>query len=170
MPYILKSGILFQPFFTRWLLLVEQMTYPPIYQAELANIILYHYSLAALYLNSRAREKDMALQPVKFVPVRLDADQKETFKSWEVAEGIDVGEMLTNLILDGYKISVSYADKSGSFVASVTCRTDDPPNRGLCITSHHETPYKALMVALFKHFVVLAETPWKEYATGSDWG
>lgn len=112
----------------------------------------------------------MPLRQVEFVPVRLNAEQKIAFVDFESKEGIDIGEMLTELILNGYKVSISYADKSQSFVASVTCRVDEAPNKGLCVTSHHETPYRALMVALYKHFVVLDKTPWKEYAEGDTWG
>lgn len=170
MTYHFKTGYTFESFFSRYLLIIGHVDLPPQYQAELANILLYYYSRSALFLNDKKRKARMPYKTIEFVSVRLNEQQKRDFVVYEKDEGIDLGEQLTNLILDGYKLSISYAEKTGSFVASVTCRSDDSPNTALCVSSHHETPYKAVLVALFKHFTILDQIPWKEYAKGDDWG
>lgn len=159
------------PYFERSILtLIKRSNTYSVWQAEVYTYLLNKYAIDVLYQNGVPRRKPMPFKPITFLHIKLDDKQKKGFPAFVDKAVPDLNVYLTNLVLDGYKLSLSFAEKSSTFVASVTCRTDDSVNKGLCVTSHHSDADMAIFVALYKHFVILGEDPWSETVKGDDWG
>lgn len=102
----------------------------------------------------------------RFVDVKLTAEQREEFGGWGQRSG-DLVAFLQALADEGYRVGVSWSGEQQAYTVSLTGRSDDNPNKGLCMTSFARTLQTALWLALYKHIVV-TDGHWMESAFGSD--
>lgn len=170
MEYLIKRGRRLIATSPNILITINMLELYPQQKVELYGIILRSLSLSVLCINNADWRFFMAWKQVEFVHIRLTDEQKKGYTNFCLERGSDFGILLSELVLDGYKLSLSYANKSETYVATIICRVDDHANSGLSVSSHHTKPYEAIMVALYKHFEVIGDTNWREFATGSEWG
>lgn len=106
----------------------------------------------------------------RFVDVKLTAEQREEFKTWE-RRGGDLVTFLQSMADDGYRVGVSWSGEQQAYTVSITCRDAENPNNGLCMTSFAKTLSTALWLALYKHLEVTGER-WVEgvYGDGEEFG
>lgn len=102
----------------------------------------------------------------RFVDVKLTAEQREEFKTWE-RRGGDLVTFLQSMADDGYRVGVSWSGEQQAYTVSLTCRQEGNPNNGLCMTSFAKTLSTALWLALYKHLEVTGEQ-WVDGSFGSD--
>jgi hypothetical protein len=132
--------------------------------------VIQFYQLGMNLLNKRSERPIMAFTPAEFVQIRLTEKQKIDYVKWAAEHEVDVGLLLSELAASGHKVTLSHSDKSGAFICSVTCRDKDSGNHMNCVSSYHEDALNAILVALYKHFVVLADTLWGEAQSQDNWG
>lgn len=77
---------------------------------------------------------------------------------------------ITELTSMGYKCSVSWVDKSNSFVFSVTGTDRTPNNNKKTVTSWSDDVSEAVFMGLYKVKVVFNNGTWTENGTTSNWG
>lgn len=90
---------------------------------------------------------------IGFADIPLSGEDKANFKGQEfVFETFE--HDLEDFLAEGYKISMSYQAKQGSFVAAATATRVGMPNAGLTMSAWHRTPLDAVRLVLFKHYHV----------------
>lgn len=107
---------------------------------------------------------------ISFVNLRLSAEEKKAFTIWEKKNVDDLFTLLETVVLQDIRVSMSYDSKNETFIVSFTCRDEGGPNNGLCVSSRHGDAVTAVLVALFKHLVVIGDARWDEVASADDWG
>ena len=112
----------------------------------------------------------MPYQETTFVNCKLSEKQKKEFTKWVVEQLPDVDMHITNVILGGHKVSLSYSEKNKSYSCAITCRDKGSSNNNKCVVSMHKSPYDALWVSLYKHVIILGENDWDDITGEDDWG
>ena len=108
---------------------------------------------------------------VEFVNVRLTEDDKPRFKSWAGENLDDLGTFLSELIGSDYKLSMNLDLRNDCYIVAVTGTTENRVNKSLCMTSRASDLVEAILIALYKHFVLCESGSWGEPTSGvTDWG
>lgn len=83
-----------------------------------------------------------------------------------------VYDAFADLVASGHKVSFTYGTNNDSVIVAVTGREGCGPNEGLTYSSFAGDWYKALKVALYKHYVVAGKdwTTVSEAGTRPDFG
>lgn len=92
----------------------------------------------------------------RFVDVKLTQEQKVKFVSW-VCTPEEVVRFLQDLCDDGYRVGCSWSGETQAYTVSLTCRNEESPNNGLCMTSFAKELTTAIELAVYKHTVVTEE-------------
>ena len=103
-----------------------------------------------------SKEAGNATAMPRFVDVKLTAEQRVEFTTWEKRGG-DLITFLQSLAADGYRVGVTWSGEHQSYTVSLTCRDPHSVNDGLCMTSFAGTLSTALWLAIYKHVVVTEE-------------
>jgi hypothetical protein len=85
-----------------------------------------------------------------FVDVKLTLDERNTFSALVVEPGVLV-KSLQALVDDGYRVGCAWSADHQTYTVSLTCRDEDSPNNGLCMTSFAGDLSTAVALAIFKH-------------------
>lgn len=93
-----------------------------------------------------------------FVNYSLTAGDKEALKSG-VVEYADAWDGVLDLVMRGYKASITYDDKNSSWVFSMTCQTTEEVNAGLTLSGRGGTLDGAVCSLWYRH----------ENVMGGDW-
>lgn len=89
----------------------------------------------------------------RFVDVKLSTDQREAFKQW-TPTGEELWSLLQQTVFEGYRVGCSWSGEHQSFTVSLTGREGTGSNQGLCVTSFAKDLYRAVALAMFKHYTV----------------
>jgi len=92
----------------------------------------------------------------RFVDVKLDQQQKKDFAARKQTSEALVTQ-LQDLCDQGYRVGVTWSGEQQTYTVSLTCRDEESPNNGCCMTSFAGQLDRALSLALFKHYVVCEE-------------
>jgi len=109
-------------------------------------------------------------EPVEFVDRQLTESEKKAYKKWSVENNEDTFAYLDQLVLSQCKLSMSYNERNQAAAVSITCKDTGDENYNRCVTSRHSNIADCLLVALFKHFVVLFERDWLDDQNEVNWG
>lgn len=71
-----------------------------------------------------------------------------------------VGDSLSRLLDSGYRVAFAGQPDRGATTCSITGRDGAGANEGKTLTAWAETWYEALVVALYKHYVICAGEDW----------
>jgi len=89
-----------------------------------------------------------------FVACELTAEDKATFKVWDVDFG-DAFDLLVGRVTEGYRLSVSHNKKNDSFIASLTGSEDNGDNAGYTLSAFGKDIATAMRVLAFKDGFIL---------------
>jgi len=170
MKYHTHKNLRYTDFPLVWIIIAKHSKASKRQQASVVDMLVDIHHLASLHLNPLGKVNEMALRQVEFISVRLDEAQKVEYTDWAEKEQFALGELLAGLATSGYKLTVSYSDKTGNFICAVTGRSDPHVNFMKCVTSYHSDVLACILVALYKHNMVLGDTDWSEFASGAEWG
>lgn len=88
-----------------------------------------------------------------FVDIKLTEEERENFLT-ALEDGLDAVKCLQTFADTGYRVGVAWSGEHQSYTVSVTCRDEESPNNGLCMTSFAGKLERAVLLAWFKHEVV----------------
>lgn len=91
-----------------------------------------------------------------FMDVPLTAALKEQCLAWD-CDGDDFETQVDAFVRGGYKLSLSWNEKTQSFVVAATGSKDAGKNAGYTMSAHAKTAANAVFVLSFKHRVVCEE-------------
>jgi len=89
-----------------------------------------------------------------FVNCELTAEDKATFKVWDVDFG-DAFDLLVGRVTEGYRLSVSHNKKNDSFIASLTGSEDCGDNAGYTLSAFGKDIATAMRVLAYKDGFIL---------------
>jgi hypothetical protein len=91
-----------------------------------------------------------------FINHRLtDADKAEYLAFLEEQGEEALWDGFSRMIDSGYVVSVKIDTFGGGFLTSITCKNDKLDDFGYCLTARAPDVYNSVMLALFKHIVLL---------------
>lgn len=105
-----------------------------------------------------------------FVEIRLAEADKDQFKAWAKNNTDDSLDLLSALVNSGYKLSVSWSDYNDCYTASLTGVEENGPNFQHVMTSRSDELWEAVMIALYKHYVLCPNGEWPTDKQANDWG
>lgn len=107
---------------------------------------------------------------VTFVNRRLTQDEKEHFKGWRDEYRDDLYDLLQALLNTQFKFSLSYVAVGDYYTASVTDKNEKSDCHNHCVSSRHVDVEAAILIALYKHNVLLTDGNWLIDKAELDWG
>lgn len=90
----------------------------------------------------------------RFVDVKLSQEQKAAFVASGPQSAGWVVERLQELAFLGYRLGCSWSGEHQSYTVSLTCRDEESPNNGQCMTSFAGSLLMAIRLALYKHYEI----------------
>lgn len=104
-----------------------------------------------------------------YVEYRFTDEDKKKFKEWLAAEDGTASAILKTIEND-YRITLSYDDYNEAYQASISTKDDSSPNAGYVLVGRGADWYKALLQAVYKHYVIM-RGDWLNYtkSVSKDW-
>ena len=104
---------------------------------------------------------------VDFVSLRLsDADKAHLAEQAPSAD--DIVSSIVRCAEEGYKVSLSYVERSDSYVASLTTPINPDNGRKAALSGFGPTPDSALMCLFYKHYHIGNDGAWALAVDGKD--
>ena len=101
-------------------------------------------------------------RPFTWINYDLSSKDKEWLSSADVASEFPAG-MEYDLVVEGYKFSISLDARNSCFIASITDKDDKSPYYNHCLSGRGSTPAHARTSVLYRH-VVLAQGDWSFFS------
>lgn len=126
--------------------------------------------LERLYMPRKARKDKTTDWQVTFSTLKLSAGDKKAFETWAKSNADDMFLILYPEVLQsGIKCSLSYDRDHDTFIFSMTDRDPGSENHNVCMVSRSNSHEEAMLIGLYKHFVLCDDCPWP-IAGSDDWG
>lgn len=111
------------------------------------------------------------MNTIEWVNIRLNRSDKKAFDTWAKDNLDDMFELEAHLLHAGYKIARSYDQSKDCVIVTITAKSDTPINALRGYTSRSNDLTEAVMMALYKHWVLANGSDWNKIATSDDsWG
>jgi hypothetical protein len=107
---------------------------------------------------------------ITFVVMRLGEAEKKQFKSWFSAKENAWFTRLSEIVQDGYKLSLSYWFDGACYIGTLTCKEPKDPNHNRAMSSRSDDPAEALALCVFKHDHLCNDNIWEAEANDQNWG
>lgn len=101
----------------------------------------------------------------RFVDVKLTQEQRAEF-SHHLLDEAGCVRFLASASDDGYRLGVAWSGEHQTYTVSMTCRDDESPNSGLCMTAFAGDLMTAISLINYKHCVV-TEGRWVDDAAST---
>lgn len=106
-----------------------------------------------------------------FINVQLTADKKQAFLLWAENADQPLIDLLGDFGLNGYKLSASFDPERDCYIIAVIGTEKAVVNKSCCMTSRSSSLEEAMLMALYKHYVLAEQGDWSKIATANDdWG
>lgn len=106
----------------------------------------------------------------QFCDIRLTKEDKKEFEQWATANAPDAFDLLDSLVNSGVKMSYSWSDANDCYTVSFTDLEEKSQNYQVVLVSRADNFQEALMIGLYKHYVVCDQGLWPVKSQESDWG
>lgn len=143
-------------------------------QQKITQRVVDHINTAAHHhlrgLNRMARYKSKIDKGWKFANIRLDRDQRDEFTEWSTGIGDDVIEVVTTVLIEGYKLSAKFDGENETWIATLTGQDESPSNARTSMSARHSSLTKAITLLCYKHLIVCNGGDWSAQVTEEEWG
>ena len=140
------------------------------YSVDAVSEYVISFGVTYYFLGSRETMAKRSFDSIEFVSCTLSSQQKKAFAKWRETAEDDLYTYLEQVLLSGVRLSISYSHKDQTCIVSLTDRDEASVNHEKCVSSRHQDPLTAVLVALYKHFEVLKDSDWSEYVKEDSWG
>ena len=106
----------------------------------------------------------------QFLEMRVLQSDKDKFSKWSQDKTNDSVDLLASLTNSGYKVSLSWSDYHDCYTASLTCTDKENHNYGWIVTSKSDDLWDAVMLMLYKHYVMARDEQWPIGIVEDSWG
>jgi len=101
---------------------------------------------------------------IKFLSANMTVEEKASFREYDISDDKIAGYII-ELMDSGYKWSGGFDKNNESCYVTVTNKDGDANFKGYALTCYAGTAKQALLLAIFKHFV-LADGDWEYWNEG----
>lgn len=119
---------------------------------------------------SSTNRKSYNFGDIKFAAIRIGETEKDTFSEWFKDANNAQPEQLGELLVLGWKCSVSWDNSNDCFIASYTQRDENDRNYNVCVTSRSDDLTEALFLGVFKIAVMFADKKIPTEQIKDNWG
>ncbi len=105
-----------------------------------------------------------------FANVRLSEQQKGDFQEWVDKNAKDFLQFQTDLLVEGWKLSIKADLQNACFMVSHTCGAEKHQNYNICLTSRSEDWEEALWMNIYKIRVLFANEKLPTETLKNNWG
>ena len=130
---------------------------------RMQNVITHRRSRMAKY-------RSKIDQGWTFANVKLTQKQRTAFTEWSVSVLDDLAELITSVLLEGYKMSLKYDEKNTCHIVTLTGTDETADNNKTSMSARHETFELAAALVLYKHFEICQGGNWKSEVIDEVWG
>lgn len=116
--------------------------------------------------NSSRKSKATWQNEIQFSSWRLTTEQKKAFEAAYEKNGAELVSMLDTVLLAGYKVSLSFDSTNQTTIVSLTAKNEADPNYNWCLTTRHHDAYRAIALAMYKHFDLCDDCIWPVEESG----
>lgn len=110
----------------------------------------------------RSNSQKLSFNDYQFMSVELSRDQKTECRQ-DVLPHLDLLYAMDQMVVSGYKLSVSWTDGGRTVVASLSCTDAASPDAGLVLTARGPALFDAVGTLYYKYAHVIGERFWREY-------
>lgn len=111
------------------------------------------------------------MRKINFVTIRLTKAEKPEFEKWADNETENVTFWREKLILQGYKMSISFDPERDTYIVAVTGTPNAVDNTNSCFTSRSDVLIEAELMCYYKHAILAEGGKWDNIASELDgWG
>lgn len=121
------------------------------------------------YTNGRGRGAELTGE-YRFIDRRLTAAEKGPFQAWAKEHQAEQLLLLGEVVASEHKASISFYGKGDCYIVSFTCNDERSPNWHMIMTSRSDDLDEALMLNLYKHFVLFEGRAWASEDLRDNWG
>jgi hypothetical protein len=114
------------------------------------------------------KETKTNVPPFRFINYSLSTKDLDKLRSLDMETEFPY-RVIDELVMEGYKFSLSYDDKNACCVASITDRQPASSFYNACLSGRGSTPANAFAALLYRH-LVLAETDWSFFGESDTTG
>jgi hypothetical protein len=119
---------------------------------------------------ARSKTKSSSFSDYTFVNIDLPRSEKPNVDVWASKNFEDIPVFLDDLTTTGHKISMSYSDYNDAFTVSVTCNDTESVNYQKILSSKAGSSWDALVLTLYKVYIVCENGAWAVDGDTSAWG
>lgn len=117
----------------------------------------------------------MAKQPkfdsgYEFINLRIDSETKAEFDKWARQHAEDYFVDFHQLIVAGWKHSLSWDDANQCFIASMTCNSEGSRYYRKVFTGRADAPDEAILLVLYKVLVIAPNADLSSIKSLNNWG
>ena len=123
-----------------------------------------------LVIEMAKNTKQSAWGNIEFLDFRLDRSDERDFEKWAQENSSKWGDYVDDLLAEGYKISISPDMRNMCTIVTLTDRSEKGLNANTCFSSRAELWVDAMLLMLYKHFVVANGQQWPKDHTRANWG
>lgn len=120
--------------------------------------------------NNKPQKQAQNWSKIEFVSRNLLSEEADDFKKWEKGVSAESGSLISQVMLDDYKLSVTYDDNNECFIATLTGKDDQRHNSNKALSARSDDWYEAIMMTLYKHLVLFSGTKWSGSSQKNNWG
>lgn len=106
----------------------------------------------------------------QFADVNLTREQREEFVAWYAAIADDAILMITEVLLEGYKLTVRYDSENQTWITTLSGQEEMRINARTSLSARHSDIETALCLVVYKHTVICGRGPWEVQSSEDDWG
>lgn len=109
-------------------------------------------------------------QQSTFANLTLSRDDEKKFTDWVTKERPTPEGVMSNLLADGFKVSVSWVTDSNAFCFSVIGTENTKQHRNMVMTTWSDDLAEVILLAAYKHYLVCGGGEWPSTNSGERWG
>lgn len=106
----------------------------------------------------------------QFSTLTLDVGHEKSFREWVSKSDINLSDAMGQILEAGYKLSVSWIDDQVSFCVSLIGTDTTKVNKDSILTSWSSDLEEAILLSVFKHFIMCDGGEWPLRSEGGRWG
>lgn len=117
---------------------------------------------------SKSKFSSIAVQA--WANIHIDDEHKEEIAAWEISP-LEVLNVFSALVFDGYRLSVTYDEYSEALQVSLVCANPEDGNYECGLSARHPDIDVALRTLLYKHRLT-ADSGWRAFTSrpkGPNW-
>lgn len=119
---------------------------------------------------NKGRQNGAYANDYTFVDRRLHSGEKEAWLQWSQEKYKDAFLLLGDVASGQHKVTLTYQEQGDCFICSFTCNDEQSPNYHVILTSRSDVAEEAVLLNLYKFYVIYEDKAWTSEDHSNNWG